>query len=119
MPWISRQLSSLIGQHAEQRACEYLQQQNLVHVISNYRCRSGEIDLIMQEGEQWVFVEVKYRKSSSHGEAMEYFHPHKRKKFELAVAHYLHEKKLNPAMTSYRIDVLAIQGQHIEWLKGV
>ena len=119
MRWIKRPLTTLIGRHAEKQACEYLQQRGLVHVSSNYRCRSGEIDLIMREGEQWVFIEVKYRKSASHGAAMEYFHSHKRKKFESAVAHYLHERQLNPAMIAYRIDVLAIEDQQVNWLKGV
>ncbi|WP_416306187.1 YraN family protein [Neptunicella sp. SCSIO 80796] len=119
MNWIKQRLSTLIGQQAEQLACRYLQEHGLKLRQSNYHCRRGEIDLIMTDAEQLVFVEVKYRSQSSHGGAAEYFHSHKRRKFESAVAHYLHEHKLNPSITAYRIDLLAIQGSEIEWFKGV
>ena len=45
-------LASSIGQRAEQQACEYLTQQGLQLIEKNYRCRSGEIDLIMQQGSE-------------------------------------------------------------------
>lgn len=119
MSWIKQRLSSVIGQKAEQQACQYLQAQGLTYLQRNYRCRTGEIDLVMADGDQLVFVEVKYRTRASHGSSAEYFHPRKRKKFESAVAHYLHEHKLNPSIVAFRIDLLAILGTNVEWFKGV
>ncbi|WP_438862278.1 YraN family protein [Neptunicella sp.] len=119
MSWIKQRFSAVIGQQAEQHACQYLQEHGLICLQRNYRCRTGEIDLIMADGDQLVFVEVKYRSRSSHGTGAEYFHPRKRKKFESAVAHYLHEHKLNPSIIAFRIDLLAILGKDVQWFKGV
>lgn len=52
------------GTSYERKAAEYLEQQGLVILKHNYRCRQGEIDLIARDKEYLVFVEVKYR---SHG----------------------------------------------------
>lgn len=119
MQWIKQQLSSVIGEKAERQACEYLQHQGLKLVCKNYRCRTGEIDLVMKEQDEFVFVEVKYRSNKDFGEAMEFFDTHKRRKFELAVSHFMHEKGLNPTLVDHRIDVIAIDNTNIEWLKSV
>lgn len=57
------------GSIAEQRAVAFLQQQNLVLLEKNYRCRFGEIDLIMQDGDTIIFVEVRMRTSQYFGGA--------------------------------------------------
>ena len=49
------------GQAAEDLACNYLCGQGLQLLERNYRCKSGEIDLIMQDRACLVFVEVRYR----------------------------------------------------------
>jgi putative endonuclease len=104
-------------------ARDFLEQQGLSFICQNYRCRTGEIDLVMQDQEELVFVEVKFRSNSSHGSAIEYFHAKKRRKFESAVAHYMQDNALNPHMVAHRIDLLGIDnkqdGQHINWLKAV
>ena len=50
-----------LGQWAEQQALTVLEEQGYVHVRSNYHSRFGEIDLIVQKGQELVFVEVKAR----------------------------------------------------------
>lgn len=119
MQWIKKPLSYLIGQKAEQQACDYLVAQGMRLIRKNFRCRSGEIDLIMMDEDEWVFVEVKYRSKKEFGLAMEYFHQHKRKKFERAMQQFLYEQRLNPAMVAHRIDLLAIDDEEIQWLKSV
>ena len=57
------------GQYYEQQARSFLEQQGLLFVSANYRCRQGEIDLIMREHQTLVFVEVRYRAQTSHGGA--------------------------------------------------
>ena len=49
------------GQYYEDLALRFLQAQGLSLVARNYRCGSGEIDLIMRSGQYLVFVEVRYR----------------------------------------------------------
>lgn len=112
-------MSGVIGQRAEQQACEYLAAHGLTLVQKNFRCKAGEIDLIMRDGDDWVFVEVKYRSDPSHGQAVEYFHAAKRKKCELAIQHFMLKQRLNPAMVPHRIDVIAIDGNELKWLKSI
>lgn len=119
MHWIKRLTSRLTGKQAEDLAEQYLRQQGLVTLARNYHCRRGEIDLIMQQHDTLVFVEVKYRYQTNFGQAAEFFDQRKRAKIEAAISHYLHNNNLNPAMLAQRIDVLAIDGQQIKWLKNV
>lgn len=116
-------LSPLIGKEAENFARHYLEEQGLTFICQNYRCRSGEIDLIMQDQQELVFVEVKYRSNQSHGSAIEYFHSHKQRKFISAVMHYLQKNGLNPNVIPHRIDLVGIdkerQNHKVNWLKSV
>ena len=50
---MSRQHS---GQLAEQRACQFLQRQGLRLLERNWRCRLGELDLIMRDDDHLVFI---------------------------------------------------------------
>ena len=68
------------GKLAEKKACDYLQQQGLKLIEKNYYCRSGEIDLIMLDKQELVFIEVRYRKSRTFGSAAESIDARKRNK---------------------------------------
>ncbi len=61
-----------IGAFGENAAKEYLIKKGYAFLDANYISHYGEIDLIMMDDETMVFVEVKTRKSSSFGYAMEY-----------------------------------------------
>jgi putative endonuclease len=124
LQWIKQALSPLIGIEAERLARTFLEQQGLKFVMQNYRCRTGEIDLIMQDNDELVFVEVKYRSKNQHGSAIEFFHASKKRKFESAVMHYMQEKGFNPSIVPHRIDLVGIEGSgqqqpNINWLKSV
>lgn len=69
MKTVARHINT--GRYAEQWACHYLRQQGLTLVTRNFRCRTGEIDLVMRDTNQLVFVEVRYRKNKTHGSAAE------------------------------------------------
>jgi putative endonuclease len=112
------------GQEAERLAQQFLEQQGLSCVTTNYRCKTGEIDLVMRQDDLLVFVEVKYRTNSSHGSPIELFHKSKRQKFESAVKHYLFTKGLNPSIVAHRIDLVGIEMDNhghsqINWLQAV
>lgn len=107
------------GQHYEQLALEYLQQQGLVLLNRNYRCKAGEIDLIMRHHQQVVFIEVKYRASSAFGGAAAAVTYTKQQKLLRAIRWYLQQHKMTDKPC--RIDVLAIDGQspyQYNWLKN-
>ena len=106
------------GQRAEDCALEYLQAQGLVLVERNFRCRGGEIDLIMREGITLVFVEVRFRSDRRFGGALASVGNHKQARLIHAASHYLAAKRIDrPA----RFDVAAVspnQGKlEIQWIK--
>ena len=49
--------AAVIGARAEESACRWLRKRGLKIQDKNWRCRRGEIDLIMRDGGCWVFVE--------------------------------------------------------------
>jgi putative endonuclease len=122
--WIKQALSPILGSEAERTARDYLTQQGLSFITQNYRCKTGEIDLVMQDGSELVFVEVKFRSSQKFGTAVEFFHASKRRKFESAVQYYMQNKGLNPSIVAHRIDIVGIDvlgtnKHNISWLKHV
>lgn len=106
------------GQQAEDRALAYLQKQGLRLLDRNYRCKGGEIDLIMQEREMLVFVEVRYRASNSHGGALASVGNRKQARLIIAASHYLVSKSIDRPT---RFDVVAVSpgsgSVAIEWVK--
>lgn len=59
-----RRQTTAIGARAETAASRYLEAQGLVLVMRNFRCRAGELDLVMLDGRALVLVEVRYRARS-------------------------------------------------------
>ena len=107
------------GDAAESRAKAYLLAQGLVFITQNFSVKTGEIDLIFKDMQQWVFVEVKYRASKSHGHAAEMFTASKRNKLTRAIMCYLQTLGLNCHHTDLRIDLVAIDGDQLNWIKNV
>ncbi len=91
------------GNIAEDKACQYLQDKGLKLVEKNYRCRTGEIDLVMQDKETLVFVEVRYRASNEHGSALDSVDQHKIQKLISAANHYISYHQTDQPM---RFDVI-------------
>ncbi|MBB3213584.1 putative endonuclease [Herbaspirillum sp. Sphag1AN] len=111
------QLSSTqrIGDAAEERALQFLKTQGLTLLQRNFRCRGGEIDLIMQEHATLVFVEVRQRSSRSHGGALVSVTPAKQKRLLIAAQLYLQRYQNVPAC---RFDVVAYDGLQRQWIKN-
>lgn len=101
------------GQWWEEQALAYLKGKGMALVEANYSCKSGEIDLIVRDGEQLVFVEVRQRASGSHGGAASSITGAKQRRVVRAAQTYLLRYERMPAC---RIDVIAIDGDRLEWL---
>ncbi|HUU73915.1 MAG TPA: YraN family protein [Burkholderiales bacterium] len=102
------------GLEAEELAFEYLRSQGLTAVERNYRCRLGEIDLIMRDGETLVFVEVRMRASSNFGGALESIDARKQRKLLSAARHYIGALGKIP---NCRFDAVLLNGDnHIDWI---
>ncbi|MCH2055226.1 MAG: YraN family protein [Thalassotalea sp.] len=111
-----------IGDSTEALAANYLKAQGLTLATQNYSSKYGEIDLICQDGQTWVFVEVKYRRSAAYGGAISTISTAKQQKLKHCASFYLQLKGINEYNTSCRFDVVALQGDltqpQITWLKN-
>jgi len=103
------------GDRYEEEAIAFLSQKGLTLVARNYQCKLGEIDLITMDGDTIIFVEVRFRKSSSFGGAAVSVTRAKQRKISLAALHYLQSKKSDNAPC--RFDVLAFGETDIQWIQ--
>lgn len=109
------------GNDFEQRACIELERAGLKLLARNYTTRHGELDLVMRDGETIAFVEVRYRKNASHGDAAASVTASKQAKLILAAQHWLAAHPQH-ARRACRFDVVSYDGpahavRH-EWLRG-
>lgn len=106
------------GSDAEKIAIAFLQRQQLVLLAQNYRCRFGEIDLIMRDHDTLVFIEVRMRSNDAFGGAAASITPSKQAKLLRTARHYLAEINSEPPC---RFDALLLSGNDghkIEWIKN-
>ena len=106
----------ITGSAGEDAALAHLEQNGLTLLQRNFRCKGGEIDLVMKERATLVFVEVRKRADTRHGGAAASVTPHKQRRLILAAQIYLQRYKMPPAC---RFDVVAIDGSQMNWLKNV
>ena len=106
----------LSGRAGEDEALAHLETQGLTLVQRNFRCKGGEIDLVMKEGASLVFVEVRKRADMRHGGAAASVTAGKQRRLISAAQLFLQRYKMPPAC---RFDVVAIEGGRIDWLKNV
>ena len=104
------------GHQYELAASAYLRRRKLALVDQNFRCKGGEIDLIMRDGDTLVFVEVRQRGAASHGGAAASITPAKIRRLVRAAQFYLLRFPVTPPC---RFDVVAIDGDRLEWLQDV
>jgi len=110
------------GLRFEDQARGYLQAHGLLLLQSNYRCRFGEIDLVMRDGDTLCFIEVKFRKSLHFGGAAAAISGLKQRKIIKTALFYIsaHKHLANQAM---RFDALLIQRQadgsnQVNWIQN-
>jgi putative endonuclease len=112
-----------VGDAAEDAALAYLQKQGLRLLMRNFKTPGrggGEVDLIMRGSDgTLVFVEVRKRRSSSHGGAAASVSALKQRRIVYAARHYLARLATLPPC---RFDVVSLDGagdeQRIEWLRA-
>ena len=116
------QTTKTLGDAGEALALAHLASHGLTLLKRNYRvaagprARGGEVDLILRDRDgTLVFVEVRARASASHGGAAASVTPSKQRKLIYAARHYLMAFASPPPC---RFDVVAIDGDRLEWLRG-
>lgn len=116
-----RRTTRAVGAAAEQVACDFLNDRGLRTVKRNFRCRLGEIDLIMRHHDCLVFVEVRYRGGRRIAAAGVTVDRYKQQKLIRTAALFL-TRTPQLAKRTMRFDVVAIDvdqsGQRsIEWIQ--
>ncbi|MDR2307010.1 MAG: YraN family protein [Paucimonas sp.] len=113
---------SCAGQAAEDHALELLRGHGLQLLTRNWRCKGGELDLVMLDADTVVFVEVRYRLHANFGGALGSIDGRKQKRLALAASLFLQNE---PRWANHpcRFDVIALQGQGhggepLQWLKN-
>ncbi len=95
------------GVRGEDLACQLLERQGYRIVERNWRCRTGEVDVVAQDGATWVFAEVKTRRGRSVENPEEAVSRAKVGRLADLAATWLCEHGLSDA--DWRIDLVAIE----------
>jgi putative endonuclease len=110
------------GTAGEAAALRHLQEHGLKLILRNYRCKAGEIDLVMLEGATLTLLEVRYRADRSFGGAAASVTWRKQRRIANAARHLL---LVREDLRRYRarFDVIAVSpgtggGLQVEWIKN-
>ena len=104
------------GAAQESRALAHLEAAGLHLLARNVACKVGELDLVMQDDEVLVFVEVRARRSASHGGAAASVTAAKQRRLARAAQFFL-KTVWRGATPRCRFDVVAISADRIDWLR--
>ena len=105
------------GKKAEEQAHQYLLNRGLKPICRNYRCKVGEIDLIMQDGKTLVMGEVRFRNRNKFCSALESITAIKQSRIIAAANCYLVAKRITTQ--AVRFDVVAISGNNqLDWIQN-
>ncbi len=106
-----------VGTEKEKTAAAFLMERGCRVLAVNFRCRIGEIDLIVSDPRgQLRFVEVKYRRDGRKGAPEEAVNSRKQHTIS-RVSDYYRVRCSVPEGQACRFDVVAITGDHIEWIQ--
>ena len=106
------------GDAAERLAAAYLEQKGLRLLETNFRCRMGEIDLILRDGAELVFAEVRLRTNSAFGGAAASITAAKQARIVHAAQSYLQQKHLDLPCRFDAVLLDSLDADRIEWIKN-
>ncbi|MEI2417800.1 YraN family protein [Orrella sp. JC864] len=109
------------GRASEDQALRLLCRAGLQPLARNLRCRAGEIDLVMREGDVLVFVEVRHRASDRYGGAAASVAAAKQERLARAAAFFLPQLALRhwgARTPACRFDVVAAGPGGITWIRA-
>ena len=98
-----------VGAYGERVAAQHLQNQGLVILHRNWRCSDGEVDLILRDGDDVVFCEVKTRRGGMYGSPAEAVGHRKVRRLRLLAQRWLAETGIHPR--EIRFDVVEVRPQ--------
>ena len=95
-----------LGRAGEAAAEDYLRQLGYTVIARNYRCRSGEVDLVATDDTTLVFVEVKTRSGKTFGSPLEAVDARKQRRLAAAAQHFLVTQRCGGRLA--RFDVIGV-----------
>lgn len=106
-----------LGQAGEQAAALWYEARGYEVVARNWRCRDGEIDLVVRRGRQFVFCEVKARTTAAFGAPVEAVGRPKQVRLRRLAARWISEAApVRP--TGVRFDVVSVLAGVVEVLEA-
>lgn len=105
------------GLDGEARARAHLEARGLHCIDAGWRCRLGELDLVMRDGNTLVFAEVRARAAGSLVSAIDSIDHNKQRRFVRAARAWLAMHPAEAAMPA-RFDVIAVVDEEIHWLRN-
>ena len=111
MACVRTQTKDLLGRFGEQLAGEHLAAAGMRVLDRNWRCRDGEIDLVVLDGTVLAFVEVKTRSSTAFGDPAEAVTPVKAARLRRLAIRWLAAQRAGTERlpwTEIRFDVVSI-----------
>ena len=106
-----------LGIQGEDVAAAWYTKQGYEVVARNWRCREGELDLIVRNGRTYVFCEVKTRTSTAFGAPVEAVTRDKQMRIRRLAARWLQDGAPGPAK-DIRFDVASVLGDELEIIEG-
>ncbi|MEX2462188.1 MAG: YraN family protein [Paenibacillaceae bacterium] len=98
----------MLGEYGERLALEYLNSLNYVNLETNWRCRSGELDIIAEDVDILVFVEVRTRRMTGRfGSPQESVDFRKQRKVRETAQVYLHQHHKHNS--KIRFDLVSVE----------
>jgi putative endonuclease len=98
-------------------AAAWYQDRGYQVMARNWRCREGELDLVVRQGRVFVFCEVKARTTVAFGEPAEAVTRTKQARLRRLAARWLEDEAPMPAL-SIRFDVVSVLDGRLEVLEG-
>lgn len=106
-----------LGRSGEEAVAGWYRERGYEVIARNWRCRDGEIDLILRHGRSYVFCEVKARSSAAFGAPVEAVGPRKQARLRRLATRWLTEAAPGRA-AELRFDVASVLGGEIEVIEG-
>jgi putative endonuclease len=106
------------GAQAEKLAADFLQRNGLRLIESNFRCRMGEIDLILKDGATLVFAEVRLRSNERFGGAAASITAAKQARITCAAQIYLQQNHTDAPCRFDAVLLDSLDAGRIEWIKN-
>jgi len=105
-----------LGARGEALAARWYERHGFTVVDRNWRCREGELDLVVARGSLLVFCEVKTRSSAAYGTPAEAVTRTKQLRIRRLAVRWLDEHEVRPG--ALRFDVAGVTGSQVEVIEA-